>query len=166
MNTIHLRDTELHTFGNLPKIGTKAPNFFATKADLSTVELNDYIGRPVLINVFLSIDTGVCFSSAKEFDKAKTEKKLDFDILCISMDTPFALRRVSCAENFDNVTFLSDFRNREFGDLYGLTIVDSAMAGFLTRAVILLDKNHEVVYLELVDDIANPPNYKAALEHL
>lgn len=162
MAIIHLREQSFNTYGNLPEIGAHVPDFVATKIDLSTMSLAEYAGKPVLINVYPSIDTNVCFSSVKKFH----ESIKNVIVLCISMDLPFALRRVSEGDNFDNILFLSDFRNREFGDLFGLTIADGPLAGLLARAVIVLDADHKLVYKELVPDISMPPNYKAALENL
>ncbi len=163
MALIHLREQAFHTHGNMPEMGDLVPNFVATKTDLSTTSLEDYAGKAVLINVYPSIDTNICFGSVKKFHETI---KNDTVVLCISMDLPFALKRVSEGENFEGIIFLSDFRNREFGDLFGLTIADGPLAGLLARSVIVLDEDHKLVYKELVPDIANPPNYQAALASL
>lgn len=163
MAIIHLRNELFNTHGNLPEIGDVVPDFVATKTDLSTVSLSEYAGKPVLINVYPSIDTNVCFSSVKKF-QASTDN--DVIKLCISMDLPFALKRVSEGECLNDVILLSDFRNREFGDLFGLSIADGPLAGLLARAVIVLDANHKLVYKELVSDISTPPNYQAAFSSL
>lgn len=165
MGIIYLKEKQLHTYGELPKIGSVAPNFIATKTDLTTCSLDDFKNKVVLINVYPSIDTQVCFESVKKFQKAALNNH-DIEILCISMDLPFALKRVISGENLKAITFLSDFRNREFGDLFGLTIADGSLAGLLARAVIVLDSNHRVIYHELVADVSNPPNYQAALDKL
>jgi thiol peroxidase len=165
METIYLREKQLHTCGNLPEIGSDAPNFIATRLDLSTCSLEDFKNQAILINVYPSIDTKVCFDSVKKFHDAALQKH-DIKILCISMDLPFALNRIVSGEHLEKLTFLSDFRNREFGDLFGLTITDGPLAGLLARAVIVLDSNHRTIYQELVSDISNPPNYQAALDAL
>ena len=163
MTTIHLRDIPMHTFGNLPKIGQAAPNFIATTSELASVSLSDFAGKRVLLNVYPSIDTSVCLGSVKRFNKeAKTGEALI--ILCISMDLPFALKRIATGEELTDILLLSDFRNREFGELYGLTITDGPLAGLLARAVIALDETHTVTYVELVSDISNPPDYLKALQ--
>lgn len=162
MTDIRLRDISMHTFGELPKIGEIAPNFVVTKSDLATVSLNDFKGKAIIMNVYPSIDTNVCFNSVKKFNASHPQK--DVVILCISMDSPFALRRIAEGEKLANILFLSDCRNREFGELYGLTIADGPLAGMLARAVIVLDADHRVAYHELVEDVSNPPNYQAALE--
>lgn len=163
MAEIRLRDIPMSTYGILPAVGSKAPNFMATKPDLSTVELDQFMGQPVLINIYPSIDTSVCFNSVKKFSDgvAGNENLL---VMCISMDLPFALRRVVDGERINNILFLSDYRNREFGELYGLTIAEGPIAGMLARAVILLDSHHTVLYHELVVDQSQPPNYHAALD--
>lgn len=163
MAIIHLRTEPFNTHGELPKIGDLAPDFIATKTDLSTVSLSEYAGKPVLINVYPSIDTDICFSSVKKIQTSLNDKVVK---LCISMDLPFALKRVSEGECLKDVILLSDFRNREFGDLFGLSIADGPLAGLLARAVIVLDANHKLVYKELVSDISTPPNYQAAFSSL
>ena len=163
MAIIHLHEQSFHTHGNLPKMGDLVPNFVATKTDLSTVSLSEYAGKPVLINAYPSIDTNVCFTSVKKFQASINN---DVIKLCISMDLPFALKRVSEGECLTDIVFLSDFRNREFGDLFGLSIADGPLAGLLARAVIVLDGSHKLVYKELVSDISTPPDYQAALSSL
>ena len=165
MGTIYLKKKQLHTYGELPEIGSTAPNFIATRSDLSTCALDDFKNKAVLINVYPSIDTQVCFESVKKFQQAALNRH-NIEILCISMDLPFALKRVISGEHLEGITFLSDFRNREFGELYGLTIADGPLAGLLARAVIVLDATHRVIYHELVYDVSNPPNYQAALDKL
>ena len=165
MATIYLKDKPLHTYGHLPEIGTDAPNFVATRLDLSTCSLDDFKNKSVLINVYPSIDTQVCFESVKKFQHVALNGH-EIEIVCISMDLPFALQRVVSGENLKGITFLSDFRNREFGDLYGVTIADGALAGLLARAVIVLNANHQVIYHELVANVSTPPDYQAALDKL
>jgi thiol peroxidase len=165
MADIQLKDTPMHTYGDLPKVGQPAPQFIATKPDLTTVSLNDFAGKTVLINVYPSIDTQVCFKSVQKFNETAQQQK-EIVILCISMDLPFALKRIAEGESFHNIILLSDYRNREFGELYGLTIADGPLAGLLARAVIVLDEKHHILYHELVKDISNPPNYERALAAL
>ena len=165
MSCVCLKDKTYHTLHDLPKIGQKAPSFTVTKTDLSTVNLDDFSGKSVLINVYPSIDTEVCFGSTQEFQKMAKHMK-ETIVLCISMDLPFALKRVTKEALLHNILLLSDFRNREFGDLYGLTITNGPLAGLLARCVIVLDKNHRIIYHELVADIATPPNYEAAIASL
>ncbi len=165
MGILYLKEKRIHTYGDLPEIGSLAPNFVATKVDLSTCSLEDFKDKAILLNVYPSIDTKVCFESVKKFQAAAIENQ-NIEILCISMDLPFALKRVLNGEQLHSITFLSDFRNREFGDLFGLTIADGPLAGLLARAIIVLNANHQVIYHELVRDISNPPNYQAAFDTL
>jgi thiol peroxidase len=165
MAIIHLKDKSLHTYGELPKIGSKAPDFVASKVDLSTCSLENFKNTAILINVYPSIDTQICFESVRTFQQI-VKSHQNIAILCISMDLPFALARVIKGENLSGITFLSDFRNREFGALYGLTIADGLLAGLLARAVLVLNAQHEIVYHELVNDVSNPPNYELAMNHL
>ena len=162
MSKIKLDGGSFYVYGELPAIGNKAPNFCLTKTDMTVTTLEDYKGQSVLINVYPSIDTQLCFSSVQKFEEEC--KDSDLNILCVSMDLPFALRRVREGEELDKVILLSDFRNRDFGELYGLTIAEGPFAGLLARAVILLDSEHNVVHKELVADIATPPNYNEILK--
>jgi thiol peroxidase len=145
MTLIHLRETPMHTYGHLPEIGQAAPNFNAAKTDLTSVSLDDFSGKSILLNVYPSIDTNVCFKSVQKFNE-EAKHHNEIIIICISMDLPFALKRIATGESLDHVVFLSDYRNREFGELYGLTIADGPLAGMLARAIIVLDSNHRVVY--------------------
>ena len=165
MSIIHFKGSELHTLGKLPEIGHPAPHFTLTKPDLSMVQLQDFTGKPIFLNVYPSIDTKVCFSSAQHFNRIAAGHP-EVVVTCISMDLPFALQRVCTGEALDQILLLSDFRNREFGDHYGLTIADGPLAGLLARAVIVLDSRHHVVYCELVTEITNAPDYDAAVASL
>lgn len=166
MATIHLQEVEMHTHGEMPAIGSQAPDVPLTKTDLSTIRISDFDNVGMLINVYPSIDTSVCFDSVKNFQKQLPNNN-NTQLICVSMDLPFSLQRIATGENdLKDILFLSDFRNREFGEAYGLTIADGPLAGILARAVIVLDKSHQVVYTELVSDVSNPPNYEAALAAL
>ncbi len=163
MATIYLKDKEMHTHGELLALGETAIDVPLTKTDLSTITFSDFDGSNLLINVYPSIDTSVCFDSVQQFKK-QLPMSSNTKLLCVSMDLPFALQRISeGTKGLEDIIFLSDFRNREFGDRYGLTIADGPLAGLLTRAVILLDSERKLIYKELVRDIANPPNYAEAL---
>ena len=164
MSKVKIDGSSFYVYGELPDIGSKAPNFYLTRTDMTVVDLSSYKDKPVLINVYPSIDTQLCFSSVQKFEADC--KNTDLNILCVSMDLPFALKRVNEGENFEKVELLSDFRNRDFGEVYGLTIAEGPLAGLLARAVILLDKDHQVVHTELVSNIANPPNYEEILKKI
>ncbi|WP_058482409.1 thiol peroxidase [Legionella spiritensis] len=162
MSEIKCNDTIMHTYGELPELNQPAPDFVLTDINLEARSLAiDYAAKPVLINVYPSLDTSVCFASVEKFHQELKGK--DIVILGVSMDTPFALKRISNKLGYENIHLLSDIKNRYFGASYGVTIADGPLGGFLARAVFLLDKNHILIHRELVEDIANPPDYEAIL---
>ena len=165
MSIIKMKELTMHNAEGFPIIGEKAPAFTLTRTDLSTVTLDDYKGKTVLLNVYPSIDTAVCFQSVKRFNEEFVHDK-NAVIVCVSMDLPFALKRIGEGEQYQHVELLSDFRNREFGDQYGLTIMDGPLAGLLARAVIVIDPNQTLTYTELVSDITNAPDYEAAMKQI
>ena len=165
MATITLGGNPVHTVGELPKVGTQAPNFQLVGADLAPVSLADYAGKAVVLNIFPSIDTGTCAKSVHAFNE-KAANLPNAQVLCISRDLPFAQTRFCGAEGIKNVAVLSDFKTGEFGRTYGLEIADGKLAGLHSRCVVVLDANHQVVYAEQVAEIADEPNYEAALAAL
>ena len=165
MASITLGGNPIHTNGDLPKTGNKAPEFSLTKNDLSTVTLADYAGSKLVLNIFPSVDTGTCAASVRKFNESASKLE-NTKVLCISRDLPFAQARFCGAEGLANVESLSDFRDGNFGKNYGLEIADSAFAGLHSRVVIVLDENGLVKYSEQVPEIANEPNYEAALASL
>ncbi|GAA3508461.1 thiol peroxidase [Aquimarina addita] len=165
MATITLKGNEIHTSGNLPKIGDKAPDFELVKTDLSSSKLSDYKGSNVVLNIFPSIDTGICAASVREFNK-KASGLDNTKVLCISRDLPFALDRFCGAEGLENVINHSDFRDGKFGKDYGLEITDGPLQGLHSRAVIVVDDSGTVVHAEQVPEIAQEPNYEAAIASL
>ena len=165
MATITLKGNEIHTSGNLPAKGNKAPDFSMTKTDLSDMNLGDLQGSKVVLNIFPSIDTPTCATSVREFNREAAELE-NTKVLCISRDLPFAQSRFCGAEGIENVINLSDFRTGDFGKSYGLDIIDGPLKGLHSRAVVVLDPQGNVVYTEQVGEIADEPNYKAALEAL
>ncbi|MFN7674929.1 thiol peroxidase [Flavobacterium sp.] len=165
MASITLGGNPINTSGELPKVGSKAPNFQLVKTDLSIATLADYGGSKVVLNIFPSIDTGTCAASVRAFN-AKASALNNTKVLCISRDLPFAQKRFCGAEGIENVENLSDFKTGSFGKDYGLEIVDSVLAGLHSRVVIVLDENGNVIYEEQVPEIADEPNYEAALASL
>jgi thiol peroxidase len=165
MATITLGGNPIHTSGELPKAGSKAPNFQLVKNDLSIATIADFVGSKVVLNIFPSIDTGTCATSVRTFN-AKASALENTKVLCISRDLPFAQKRFCGAEGLENVINLSDFKTGSFGKDYGLEIVDGALAGLHSRVVIVLDENGNVKYAEQVPEIADEPNYNAALAAL
>ena len=161
MANITLQGNELHTSGNLPQIGSKAKNFTLVAEDLSEKSLSDFSGKRVVLNIFPSIDTGVCAASARKFNQEASALE-NTVVINISKDLPFALKRFCASEGLDNVVNLSDFRG-SFGDDFGLIMVDSPLKGLLSRAVIVLDEAGTITYTEQVPEIAQEPDYEAAL---
>lgn len=162
MATTSFKGTVVHTIGELPKIGTLAPDFSLVKNDLSEASLADYRGSKVILNIFPSVDTGVCAASVRHFNQdaaALTNTK----VVCISRDLPFAQTRFCGAEGIKNVEMLSEFGSQDFGTAYGVTLKDGPLVDLLARAVIVLDENGVVIYEELVPEITQEPNYEAAL---
>lgn len=165
MATIKLAGNEIQTVGNLITKGQKAPEFSLTKTDLSHASLKDYAGSKLILNIFPSIDTSVCASSVRVFNQ-KAAGLDNTKVLCISKDLPFAQKRFCGAEGIENVEVLSDFKSADFGTDFGLTITTGPLAGLLSRAVVVLNENGEVVYSEQVPDITEEPNYDAVLASL
>jgi thiol peroxidase len=154
---------EAHTIGELPSIGSAAPEFVLTGTDMKDVTSQQFIGKKVVLNIFPSVDTGVCAASIREFNKRAAS--LDNTVvLCISKDLPMAQKRFCAAEGIDKVITLSDFRARGFGKAYGVDLVDSGFAGLFARSVVVLDETGKVKYTELVPQIGQEPNYDAALK--
>lgn len=165
MATITIGGNEISTSGSLPAVGSQAPDFKLKKADLSEASLNDYKGKRVVLNIFPSIDTDVCATSVKNFNKRATELD-NTAVLCISRDTPFAQKRFASDEGLENVENLSDVLDGTFGNDYGLTMTSGPLAGFHSRAVVVLNEEGNVIYNEQVPEIADEPNYLAALKTL
>ncbi len=165
MAKITLQGNEIHTVGDLPSVGDVASDFELVGSDLSPVSLSDFKGKKLVLNVFPSLDTDVCAASVRRFNSELNGLE-NTEVLCVSADLPFAHSRFCVSEGLENVKNASTFRNPEFGKAYGLTIVDGALAGLMARAVIVLDENSKVIYTELVDEIAQDPDFEAALEVL
>ncbi|HRZ42952.1 MAG TPA: thiol peroxidase [Bacteroidales bacterium] len=165
MATIHLNGNPIHTLGQLPAAGTKAPAFQLIKSDLSPISLDELQGKRVVLNIFPSLDTGVCAASVRQFNKLAGEVG-NTAVVCVSKDLPFAHGRFCSTEGLNNVITASDFRDGSFGRDYGLTIEDGPLAGLHSRAVVVLNEAGEVVYTEQVPDIVQEPDYEAALRAL
>lgn len=165
MATITLEGNEIHTVGELPAIGSDAPAFTLTNNDMGETSLADYAGKRVILNIFVAIDTGICAESTRRFNTAAGS--LDNTVvLCISADLPPTLARFCGAENLNNVTTLSTFRNPEFSNDYGLTIADGPIRGLNSRSIVIIDENGKVIHTEQVAEIAQEPDYDAALTKL
>ena len=165
MATITLGGNAIHTSGTLPAVGSPAPDFLLTKNDLSDAALQDYSGKKVVLNIFPSLDTGVCADSVRRFN-SEASKLDNTEVLCISADLPFAHNRFCEAEGIENVTTLSDLRNKDFGEKYGLRIVDGPLEGVLARAIVVLNEDGDVIYTEQVPEIKQEPDYDTAIAAL
>jgi thiol peroxidase len=165
MATITLQGNEIHTNGDVPTVGTQAPSFSLTTKELADVTLADYAGKKKLISIVPSLDTPVCQLSTKKFnDYAKNHP--DTVILIVAADLPFAMSRFCGDEGLENVVSLSMMRDRNFAKDYGVLIDDGPLKGITARALITLDENNNVLTSELVGEIADEPDYEAALAAL
>lgn len=164
MSHITLKGNEVNTIGNLPEIGFTIKDFALVDSSLNVKTLENFEGKKKVFNIFPSIDTPTCASSARKFNEEANQLE-NTVVINVSKDLPFALTRFCAAEGLNNVETLSDFRG-SFGDDYEVTITDSPMKGLLSRAVIVTDENNKVLYTEQVSEIANEPNYEAALAAL
>ena len=165
MAQVTFKGEGIQTIGELPRVGEQAPDFVLTKTNLSDVSLTDLAGKRVVLNIFPSVDTSVCATTVRRFN-AEINKVDNAIVLCVSLDLPFAHARFCGAEGLDNVISVSELRDRHFGDRYGVRIVDGPLAGLLARAVVILDENGKVLYTQLVPDIAEEPDYDAAMSKL
>ncbi len=162
MATTHLKGNPVHTNGELPAVGTKAPDFTLVAGDLSDTTLGDFAGKKKILNIVPSLDTPVCAASARHFNEEAS--RLDNTVvLVISADLPFAQGRFCTTEGLENVVPLSMMRDRNFAKDYGVLLVDGPLAGICARAVVVLDENDTVVHTQLVDEITTEPDYDAAL---
>ena len=165
MATVTLKGNEFNTSGELPKVGSKAPNFSLTAGDLSTKSLSDFSGSKLVLNIFPSIDTGTCAASVRQFNKEAGNLE-NTKVLCISRDLPFAQGRFCGAEGLDNVVNLSDYKNGQFGKDYGVQFTNGPLDALLSRSVVVVDENGTVIYTEQVPETVNEPNYNNALAAL
>ena len=161
MAHITLHGNPVNTVGNLPEVGSTIKNFKLTNVDLKSKSNEDFSSKRMVLNIFPSIDTGVCAASARKFNE-EASKLNNTVVINVSRDLPFALSRFCAAEGLENVETLSDFRG-SFGEDFGVTMSDSPMQGLLSRAVIVADENGKVIYTEQVPEIGQEPNYEAAI---
>ncbi|WP_040160997.1 thiol peroxidase [Nigerium massiliense] len=159
-----LKGSQVHTSGDLPKVGDKAPEFTLAGTDLSDVTSSDFAGKRVVLNIFPSVDTGVCATSVRRFNELAAGLD-NTAVVCVSADLPFALDRFCGAEGIENVTTASSFRS-SFSDDYGTRLVDSPMAGLNARSVVVADTDGTVIYTELVPEITQEPDYDSAIAAL
>ncbi|MBL7878522.1 thiol peroxidase [Chryseobacterium gambrini] len=164
MSSITLKGNVVNTIGSLPSVGSTIKDFALVDSGLNVKTLETFEGKKKVFNIFPSIDTPTCASSARKFNEEASALE-NTVVINVSKDLPFALGRFCAAEGLNNVETLSDFRS-SFGDDYEVTITDSPMKGLLSRAVIVADENNKVVYTEQVSEIADEPDYEAALAAL
>lgn len=164
MTTVTFRNEPVKVNGKLPALGTSAPNFSAVSSDLGVVSLNDFRGEKVVLNIFPSVDTGVCAASVRKFHTEAVSLQ-NVKVLCVSKDLPFAQKRFCAAEGIDNLVMLSDFRG-DFEKKYALTFAEGPLAGLLSRAIVVLDENGVVIHSEQVAETTHEPDYQATLTKL
>ena len=165
MSQVTFKGSPVTVAGSLPSIGDKAPGFTLTASDLSDKGLEAFAGQKKVLNIFPSLDTGTCAQSVREFNRRASELD-NTAVLCISMDLPFAQARFCGAEGLDEVVTLSAFRHPEFLDDYGVRLADGPLAGLAARTIVVLDADDTVRHVEQVGEIADEPDYEAALKAL
>ena len=165
MASITQKGNPVSTVGNLPEKGAKAPDFRLTRTDLTDVGLEDFKDKKKILNIVPSLDTSVCALSAKKFNE-KVGGRSDVVLLNISADLPFAAKRFCESNNLGNVIALSQMRDRNFGENYGVTITSGPLSGLLSRAVVVLDENNTVVHAQQVPEIGQEPDYDKVLSSL
>ena len=161
MATVTLQGNPFETVGNLPAVGSAAPDFTLVETDLSVTTLADYSGSRLILNIFPSVDTGVCAASVRKFNE-EVGNLDNTKVLCVSADLPFAAARFCGAEGIKNVATGSSFRGT-FGSDYGVSFATGPLAGLLSRSVVVVDENGKVIYVEQVAETTEEPNYAAAL---
>lgn len=164
MTIVTLKGNKIETVGELPEIGSAAPDFTLVKPDLSEATLQDFRGRRLVLNIFPSVDTGTCAMSVRAFNEQATGLE-NTAVLCVSKDLPFALGRFCGAEGIKNVAAVSGFRSG-FGEDYGLTFKTGPLQGLYSRSVVVIDESGKVIYTQQVAETADEPDYAAAIEAL
>jgi thiol peroxidase len=165
MADITLGGNPVKTSGELPAIGSQLSDFQLVATDLSTKTLNDFTGSKLVLNIFPSVNTGVCSASVRQFNTEASELE-NTKVLCISRDLPFSQEQFCAAEGLNDVVMLSDYKTGAFGKSYGLLMTNGIFDALLSRSVIVADETGKVIYTEQVPEIGQEPNYKAALEAL
>ncbi|WP_237386338.1 thiol peroxidase [Xenorhabdus sp. Sc-CR9] len=163
--TVKFQGSDIIVNGDFPQAGQKAKAFTLVAKDLADVTLSQYAGKRKVLNIFPSIDTGVCATSVRKFNQLTSELNNTI-VLCISADLPFAQSRFCGSEGLSNVVTLSTLRGSEFHENYGVAINEGPLGGLTARAVVVLDENDQVIYSQLVDEITNEPDYDSALSAL
>ena len=165
MKKVNFKKHPVTLKGNLPETGKTAPAFTLVKTDLASISLEDLKGKTLVLNIFPSLDTGVCATSVRKFNQLATNMK-DTLVLAVSRDLPFAHSRFCSIEGIENVIPLSDFRATSFSEDYGVLMTDGPLAGLLARAVVVIDPELIVRYVQLVPEITQEPDYDEVLKHI
>lgn len=165
MTTVSLKGNPVRVDGDLPAVGHQAPDFQLTNGALADVSLKDFAGKRKVLNIVPSLDTPTCAASTRKFNELASSMT-NTTVLVISADLPFAAKRFCELEGLENVAHLSSFRHPEFLSAWGVKLADGLLAGLTARAVVVLDENNKVMYSEMVPEIADEPNYAAALKTL
>ena len=165
MANVTLSGTSVETIGNIPTIGSKAPDFKLTGTDLADKSYSDFDGYRLVLNIFPSVDTGTCAQSIRTFNE-KASQLENTQVLCISKDLPFAMARFCGAEGINNIESLSDYKTGKFGKGYGLTFTTGVFDTLLSRCIVVIDTDGTVLHTEQVSEIADEPNYENALASL
>lgn len=159
--TIKFHGNDVHTSGKLPEVGMQAADCTLIANDLSSKKISDFKGKNVILNIFPSVDTGVCAASVRNFNKEAASLQ-NTEVLCISKDLPFAQARFCGAEGIENVTMLSDFRS-DFANEYGVLMTDGPLSGLMSRAVVVLNPDGKIMYTQQVAEVTDEPDYQSAL---
>lgn len=163
MTEITLQGNKINTNAEIPEVGGQAPDFTLVDSELNNVNLSSYKGKNIVLNIIPSLDTPVCQKSTKIFNE-RVAAMNNVVVLAVSADLPFAMKRFCTSENINSVIPLSMMRSRNFAKDYGVLLVDGPLSGITARAVIVINKNNEIIHSELVNEIANEPNYDDALD--
>ena len=165
MTQIKFKDSTINTIGSLPVVGSKAPDFTLTGVGLNDVSLADYAGKKVILNIFLSLDTGTCAASVNKFNQIASDKGVT--VLCISKDLPFASKRFCAAEGIENIVIASDFKNNNFGETYGTLMAEGPLEGLHSRCIVVINEEGNVVHTEQLSETTSvEPDYDKALAAL
>lgn len=165
MAVVTFKGSSVNTNGKLPEVGSVAPNFVLVKNDLSELSLSDLKGKYVILNIFPSLDTGVCAASVRRFNKEAANLH-NTVVLAVSADLPFASGRFCTTEGIENVIPVSVFRDKEFADKYGVLMTDGPLKGLLARSVVVINPEGNIAYKELVPEITDEPSYQAAINSI
>jgi thiol peroxidase len=165
MHRITFDGLSYQTYGELPNVGSRAPDVSLVNTDLQDVSLANFMGKRKVFNIFPSIDTPVCAKSVVAFDKL-SESIDDVAMLMISYDLPFAHARFQAQHDLQHVVGLSAIRHAGFGENYGVQVIEGPLAGMFSRAVVVMDENNTVVHREQIEDIGDEPDYAAAFKAL